>query len=152
MITRLGCVLSLCLLLATSLPARTQEATVVRLSLHDTVQPVSAEYLERGLQAAASMRARLVLISLGTPGGLLDSTRLMVEAIEKSPVPVAVFIAPSGSRAGSAGFFLLESADVAAMAPVGPGSTPRTRAAMRSRRAAKRSAWAGLTNVTSPRA
>src|SRR6185437_6620476 len=59
----------------------------------------------------------LVLVSLGTPGGLLESTRVMVEAIERSPVPVVIYISPSGSRAGSAGFFLLEAADIAAMAP-----------------------------------
>lgn len=90
---------------------------VVRLSLHDTVQPVSAGYLERGLQEATRLHADLVLVSLGTPGGLLESTRVMVEAIEASEVPVAVYISPSGSRAGSAGFFLLQAADVAAMAP-----------------------------------
>src|SRR6185312_15652519 len=61
--------------------------------------------------------ASAVIVSLGTPGGLLNSTRVMVESIERSPVPVVIFISPSGSRAGSAGFFLLEAADVAAMAP-----------------------------------
>ena len=90
---------------------------VIRLSLHDTVQPVSAGYLARGLGEAAQRHADLVLISLGTPGGLLESTRVMVEAIETSEVPVAVYISPSGSRAGSAGFFLLQAGDVAAMAP-----------------------------------
>ena len=54
---------------------------------------------------------------MGTPGGLLESTRVMVQAIENSPVPVIIFISPTGSRAGSAGFFLLEAADIAAMAP-----------------------------------
>jgi membrane-bound serine protease (ClpP class) len=54
---------------------------------------------------------------MGTPGGLLESTRVMVQAIENSPVPVVIFISPTGSRAGSAGFFLLEAADIAAMAP-----------------------------------
>ena len=90
--------------------------TVVKLTLHDTVQPVTAAYLERGLRAAAEEHADAVLLSLGTPGGLLESTREMVSAIERSPVPVIVFVEPAGSRAGSAGFFLLEAADVAAMA------------------------------------
>ncbi|WP_241654319.1 NfeD family protein [Granulicella sibirica] len=90
---------------------------VVRLGIHDTIQPVTADYLRRGLTEAARMHARAVLLSLGTPGGLLSSTRDMVAAIEDSPVPVIVYIGPAGSRAGSAGFFLLESADVAAMAP-----------------------------------
>jgi membrane-bound serine protease (ClpP class) len=90
---------------------------VVKLSIHDTIQPITAAYLKRGLDDAASRHAQAVLISMGTPGGLLDSTREMVADIEASPVPVMIFIEPSGSRAGSAGFFLLEAADVAAMAP-----------------------------------
>ena len=102
---------------ATAAGSKQARPLVIRLSLHDTVQPVSAGYLARGLGEAAQRHADLVLISLGTPGGLLESTRVMVEAIEASEVPVAVFISPSGSRAGSAGFFLLQAADVAAMAP-----------------------------------
>ena len=90
---------------------------VVKLTIHDTIQPITADYLQRGLRDAALLHAKAVLLTLGTPGGLLDSTRVMVQAIEDSPVPVIVFISPSGSRAGSAGFFLLESADIAAMAP-----------------------------------
>jgi membrane-bound serine protease (ClpP class) len=90
---------------------------VVKLTIHDTVQPITADYLQRGLNEAARLHASAVLLSLGTPGGLLESTRTMVEAIENSPAPVIVYISPSGSRAGSAGFFLLEAADIAAMAP-----------------------------------
>jgi len=98
-------------------PAGAATTTVVKLTIHDTIQPITADYLKRGLDEAAREHAQAVLISLGTPGGLLDSTREMVAAIEASPVPVIVFIEPSGSRAGSAGFFIMESADVAAMAP-----------------------------------
>lgn len=90
---------------------------VVRLAIHDTVQPITADYLQRGLDEAARLHASAVIVSLGTPGGLLESTRVMVESIEKSPIPVIVYISPIGSRAGSAGFFLLEAADIAAMAP-----------------------------------
>jgi membrane-bound serine protease (ClpP class) len=90
---------------------------VVKLTIHDTIQPITAEYLKRGLDDAASRNAAAVIVSMGTPGGLLDSTREMVADIEASPAPVIIFIEPSGSRAGSAGFFLLEAADVAAMAP-----------------------------------
>lgn len=97
--------------------AADSRAVVVELPLHDTIQPISAAYLERGLRHAASVHAQAVVVELGTPGGLLTSTRRMVAAIEKSPVPVIVYVAPSGSRAGSAGFFILEAADVAAMAP-----------------------------------
>ena len=61
--------------------------------------------------------AQALLVEMDTPGGLLDSMRAMVAAILASRVPVIVYVAPSGARAGSAGFFLLEAADVAAMAP-----------------------------------
>src|SRR5665213_1863694 len=97
-------------------PAETRPV-VVELPLHNTIQPISAGYLERGLRHAARIHAEAVVIELGTPGGLLTSTRAMVTAIEQSEVPVIVYVSPSGSRAASAGFFILESADVAAMAP-----------------------------------
>jgi len=102
-----------------ALAGRAQEARpeVVVLHLNDTVQPISADYLARGIDAAAAQHASAVLIELNTPGGLLDSMRQMVSKIIASPVPVIAYVAPSGSRAGSAGFFLLEAADVAAMAP-----------------------------------
>ena len=90
---------------------------IVILNLDDTIQPISEEYLTRGLAEAEVTRASALLVELNTPGGLLDSTRSMVSKILASPVPVIVYVAPSGSRAGSAGFFLLEAADIAAMAP-----------------------------------
>ena len=90
---------------------------VVELPLHDTIQPISAAYLRRGLAHAADIHAQAVIVELGTPGGLLDSTREIVTSIEQSAIPVIVYVAPSGSRAASAGFFILESGDVAAMAP-----------------------------------
>ena len=104
-------------LLPTTLSADTTTPVVVKLTLHDTIQPITADYLQRGLREAARLRAQLVIVSMGTPGGLLESTRVMVKAIENSSVPVVIFISPAGSRAGSAGFFLLEAADIAAMAP-----------------------------------
>src|ERR1700733_5230340 len=98
-------------------PAQAQQPLVLRLPLHDTIQPITAAYIQRGLDEAAKRHAALVILSLGTPGGLLDSTRTIVQSIESSPTPVAIYISPSGARAGSAGFFILESADIAAMAP-----------------------------------
>ncbi|MFZ0337591.1 MAG: nodulation protein NfeD [Terracidiphilus sp.] len=98
-------------------PARAEQPVVDELVLHDTIQPVSADEVTRALDRANSDGAQALLIELDTPGGLLDSMRTMVGAILRSRVPVIVYVAPSGSRAGSAGFFLLESADVAAMAP-----------------------------------
>lgn len=90
---------------------------VVVLELHDTIQPASLRYIERGLRQAASDHAALAVIELDTPGGLLVSLRSMTSAILASPVPVVVYVTPSGARAASAGFFLLLAADVAAMAP-----------------------------------
>jgi membrane-bound serine protease (ClpP class) len=102
---------------ASSFTAPDSPGAVVKLTIHDTIQPITADYLQRGLREAARRHAQAVLISMSTPGGLLESTRVMVQAIENSPVPVIIFISPTGSRAGSAGFFILESADIAAMAP-----------------------------------
>ncbi|WP_345945280.1 nodulation protein NfeD [Granulicella sp. dw_53] len=108
---------TLVVLLLCALPLKAQTPLVLRLTLHDTIQPITAAYLQRGFDEAARRHAALVIVSLGTPGGLLDSTRTIVQSIETSAVPVAIYISPSGSRAGSAGFFLLEAADIAAMAP-----------------------------------
>ncbi len=97
--------------------ARSQQPVVDKLVLDDTIQPVSSDELLRALAHANSDGAHALLIELDTPGGLLDSTRTMAGAILQSKVPVIVYVVPAGARAGSAGFFLLESADVAAMAP-----------------------------------
>jgi membrane-bound serine protease (ClpP class) len=90
---------------------------VDKLVLDDTIQPVSADEVTRALDRANSDGASALLIEMNTPGGLLDSMRDMVGGILRSRVPVIVYVGPSGARAGSAGFFILESADVAAMAP-----------------------------------
>ncbi len=100
-----------------AISAQGPEPAVLRLTLRDTIQPVSAGYIERGLHEAAATHADAVLIVMDTPGGMLDSMRDMVHQILQSPVPVIVYVGPAGSRAGSAGFFLLEAADIAAMAP-----------------------------------
>jgi membrane-bound serine protease (ClpP class) len=90
---------------------------VLRLNVNDTIQPISDEFIGRALDQAQRERADAVILVISTPGGLLDSTRSIVEKIMTSRVPVIVFVAPAGSRAASAGFFILESADIAAMAP-----------------------------------
>ena len=92
-------------------------ADVVKVVVDDMIHPITAEYIARALDYAQRQKADAVLIELRTPGGLVDSTRSIIEKIEASPVPVIVYVSPSGSRAASAGFFILESADVAAMAP-----------------------------------
>jgi membrane-bound serine protease (ClpP class) len=118
----LWAVLGLAGMLTACFEVRAQQSVAVqpivdKLVLHDTFQPVSADEVTRALARANSDGAQALLIDLDTPGGLLDSMRTMVGAVLRSRVPVIVYVAPSGSRAGSAGFFLLESADVAAMAP-----------------------------------
>ena len=100
-----------------TLVAQAQQPRVILIHLDDTIQPISADYMARALDAGAAQHANAVLVEVNTPGGLLESMRQMVSKIIASPVPVIVYVAPSGSRAGSAGFFLLEAADVAAMAP-----------------------------------
>jgi membrane-bound serine protease (ClpP class) len=100
-----------------TLAGQAQQPRVIVIHLDDTIQPISADYMARGLEAAATQHANAALIEINTPGGLLDSMRQMVSKVIASPVPVIVYVAPSGARAGSAGFFLLEAADVAAMAP-----------------------------------
>ena len=92
-------------------------STVVKIRLDDTIQPISAEYVDRAIEHARQTNADAVLIELHTPGGLVDSTRDIIHKILTSPVPVIVYVAPTGANAASAGFFILESADVAAMAP-----------------------------------
>src|SRR5579863_3046904 len=96
---------------------RAQQPVVDKLVLDDTIQSVSAGLLERAIAHANSQGAAALLIEINTPGGLVDSMRTMAGAILSSRVPVIVYVAPAGARAGSAGFFLLEAADVAAMAP-----------------------------------
>ncbi len=92
-------------------------STVVKIRVDDTIQPISSEYIARAIEQARQTNADAVLIELHTPGGLVDSTREIIAKILDSPVPVIVYVAPSGANAASAGFFILESADVAAMAP-----------------------------------
>jgi len=104
-------------LLAALLLASTTQAAVVRVEVDDVIHPISAEFIGRGIDEGAKTHAELVIIELRTPGGLADSMRTIVQKILKSSVPVAVYVSPSGSRAASAGFFILEAADIAAMAP-----------------------------------
>jgi membrane-bound serine protease (ClpP class) len=110
-------VCGLCAALFFSAPAAAQNSKVVVLHLDDTIQPISADYLKRGIDRAAELHAQAVLVEMNTPGGLLSSMRDMVSTILASPSPVIVYVTPSGSRAGSAGFFIMESADFAAMTP-----------------------------------
>lgn len=100
--------------LAFSVPAR---AEILKVVVNDTIQPISAEYIARAIAEASRRNDSALLIEINTPGGLISSTRDIIEKITSSPVPVIVYVTPTGGHAGSAGIFILESADVAAMAP-----------------------------------
>jgi membrane-bound serine protease (ClpP class) len=92
-------------------------AEVLKVVINDTIQPITQEYISRAIDQAKRRNAQAVLIEINTPGGLVDSTRKIIESITSSTVPVIVYVTPSGARAGSAGIFILEAADIAAMAP-----------------------------------
>src|SRR4051812_5324319 len=102
------------LFLAFTLPSH---AEVLKITVNDTIQPISEEYIARAIAEAKRSNDQALLIEINTPGGLLDSTRKIIEKVVAARVPVIIYVTPSGSRAASAGFFILESADVAAMAP-----------------------------------
>ena len=97
--------------------AQSPSPLVDKFVLKDTVQPVTEGELTQALARANRDGAQALLVEMDTPGGLVESMRAMVAAMMASKVPVIVFVGPSGARAGSAGFFLLEASDVAAMAP-----------------------------------
>ncbi len=90
---------------------------VVQLRINGEIEPILAEYIVGGIEQANRDHASLILITMNTPGGLDTSMREIIQAILQSAVPVATFVTPSGSRAASAGFFILLSADVTAMSP-----------------------------------
>jgi membrane-bound serine protease (ClpP class) len=90
---------------------------VIAVDVYGMVHPVTTEIVSSALRRARSEQAALVIVRLNTPGGLMDAMRDTIEKIVSSPVPVVTFVGPSGVRAASAGFFILEAGDVAAMAP-----------------------------------
>jgi membrane-bound serine protease (ClpP class) len=92
-------------------------ATVVELHIDSEIEPVLSEYIVNGIANANRDHANLILITINTPGGLDTSMREIIGAILSSKVPVVTYVYPTGSRAASAGFFILLSADVDAMAP-----------------------------------
>ncbi|MGB7132792.1 MAG: nodulation protein NfeD [Candidatus Sulfotelmatobacter sp.] len=104
-------------ILAALLLTSVSSAEVLKIVVDDTIQPISEEYVARAVAEATRRNDQALLIQINTPGGLVDSTREIIEKITNSAVPVIIYVAPSGSRAASAGFFILEAADIAAMAP-----------------------------------
>src|SRR5205814_3576754 len=93
-------------------------APVVEAALVDgIIHPVTSEFMRSAIAKADAEGAALIVFTLHTPGGLLDSTRDIINAMIAAKTPVAVFVGPAGNRAASAGFLITIAADVAAMAP-----------------------------------
>jgi len=90
---------------------------VIAVNIDGVVHPITVEIIGHAIDQAKIEHAELLLIRLSTPGGLLDATRELIQEMSASPVPLVTYVTPSGARAASAGFFLLEAGDVAAMAP-----------------------------------
>ena len=96
---------------------RAQGDHAALVEIDGAIQPLSARFLARAIDTATEDNAEVLIVLLDTPGGLLDSTREMVEAILASPVPVVVYVSPAGAEATSAGTYITAAAHVAAMAP-----------------------------------
>lgn len=92
-------------------------APVLLLRIDGAISPASADYVERGIQRAAADGAAAIVLQMDTPGGLDKSMRSIIKAILASEVPVIGYVAPSGSRAASAGTYILYASHIAAMAP-----------------------------------
>jgi len=102
--------------LTTSVAARAAEQVSV-ITVQGAIGPATATYVTRAIAQAAADGAQCLVIQLDTPGGLLESTKTIVQAFLASSVPTVVYVAPSGAQAGSAGCFLTLASNVAAMAP-----------------------------------
>ena len=100
-----------------TIPAQAAQQPVVVANLDGVINPITANYIDRTLSRAASLHATALVIALDTPGGLDTSMRQIIKAMLGAPMPVVVFVSPSGARAASAGFFITEAADIAAVAP-----------------------------------
>jgi membrane-bound serine protease (ClpP class) len=109
---------AICALILT-LVARSLAAApnVLAVDIDGMIHPITVEIVSSAIEQARQAHAPVLLIRLNTPGGLMEAMREMMEKIVASPVPVIIYVTPSGGRAASAGFFILESSDIAAMAP-----------------------------------
>jgi membrane-bound serine protease (ClpP class) len=96
---------------------QTPAPQVIAVPVDGVVHPITVEIINHAIEQAQAQHAAVLLIRLDTPGGLLDATRQIIQQLSASPIPVVTYVTPSGARAASAGFFLLEAGDVAAMSP-----------------------------------
>jgi membrane-bound serine protease (ClpP class) len=107
----------LILLIAAAASGARARPKVTVLRVDGVISPAAATYIERGIAQARRDAADALVIELDTPGGLMRSMDRITRALLGSPVPVIVYVSPSGARAASAGVFLVYAAHVAAMAP-----------------------------------
>jgi membrane-bound serine protease (ClpP class) len=112
-------ILLTCAVPATWIPAARAQAPLVHVIELDNqiISPVTQKYITDAIERSEADDAQCLVILLDTPGGLLESTRAIVKSMMNARVPVVVYVAPSGSRAGSAGVFITLAANIAAMAP-----------------------------------
>ncbi|MBI2834744.1 MAG: nodulation protein NfeD, partial [Acidobacteria bacterium] len=108
---------ALTLVISAALQAAENRPLVYAAEVDAIIHPVSAEYMIRTIDRADASGAALVIFTLRTPGGLVDSTQAINRRIISAKTPIVVFVAPSGARAASAGFLITMAADVAVMAP-----------------------------------
>jgi membrane-bound serine protease (ClpP class) len=115
----LAALVGLCLSIAAAQtqPSRTASRTVIVLDIQDAIGPATSDFFVRTLDRAQARNAELIVLRMDTPGGLDSAMRDMIRAILASSIPVAIYVAPSGARAASAGTYLLYAAHIAAMAP-----------------------------------
>src|SRR5262249_13168808 len=99
------------------LPIGSVGADAGLINIDGAIGPATATYIARAINLAAQRGDACLVVQLDTPGGLLDSTKEIVQSIYDSKVPIVVYVAPSTARAGSAGVFITMAADIAAMAP-----------------------------------
>jgi len=92
-------------------------SSVLHVSIQGAISPASVAHLQHAFSHASTTQASLIILELDTPGGLLESTREMVQEITNAPFPVVVYVSPKGARAASAGTYLLYASHIAAMAP-----------------------------------
>ena len=105
------------LLAAASMFGQNAAPRVVAVSIEGEIHPITVEIVGDAIAQAQSENAAMLLVRINTPGGLLDATRQLIQKLDASSVPVVTFVEPSGARGASAGFFVLEAGDIAAMAP-----------------------------------
>ena len=105
------------ILLALLLAPMVRAETVSLINVHGPIGPATAEYIQRGIRQSGAQGSQCLIIQLDTPGGLLESTKVIVQDLFASPMPTVIYVAPSGATATSAGCFLTLAADIAAMAP-----------------------------------